>query len=182
MRRFISLVVVLVAFAAGSAQAQTASKASGAAAAATGITNIYHMAHGYILKTAEQVPEEKYGYQPTKEVRTLGSILGHIADAQNFFCATIAGAPKEYAAVNEKLTKKADIVAALKASFDACNAAYAKVTDADMTRIVDIFGQKVPLSQALAMNAAHDMEHYGNLVTYMRENGMVPPSSQSGGM
>jgi uncharacterized damage-inducible protein DinB len=181
MRRSIALAAILVVLGTGAAQAQGA-KSSGAAAASAGITNVYHMAHGFILKTAELVPEEKYGYQPTKEVRTLGAILGHIADAQNFFCATIAGTPKEYAPVNEKLTNKAAIVTALKASFDVCNAAYAGVTDADLTKIVEVFGQKVPLSQALTMNAAHDMEHYGNLVTYMRENGMVPPSSQGGGM
>ena len=93
-------------------------------------------------------------------------------------CATIAGNAKQYEVVVEKLTTKADLTAALKASFDACDAALAAVTDADLVRPVDIFGNKANVAGAITLLASHGWEHYGNIVTYMRLNGMTPPSSQ----
>jgi uncharacterized damage-inducible protein DinB len=166
----------LVLAVAGSAQAQE--KATSANAATNGMAQMYSMVKGNLLKTAEQVPEEQYGYQPVKEVRTTGQLLGHVADAQNYFCSVIAGTPSDYAGAAEKLESKAAITAALKQSFDSCDAALATVTDADLTKMVKVFGNDVPLSQAITFLTAHDWEHYGNLVTYMRANGMVPPSSQ----
>lgn len=171
-----AVTALLVLAIAGTAQAQE--KASSAKMATSGIAQLYSIVKGNLLKTAEQVPEEKYGYQPTKEVRTTGQLLGHVADAQNYFCSVIAGTPNEYAGAAEKLEGKAAISAALKKSFDTCDAALATVTDADLTKTVKVFGNDVPLSQAITFLTAHNWEHYGNLVTYMRSNGMVPPSSQ----
>ncbi len=162
--------------------AQAQQKASGANAAATGIQNIYGTAKEYILKAAEQVPEAKYSFQATKDVRTFGQILGHIVDAQNNICSSATAAPKPYSTATEKtVTTKAGLIAALKTSFAACDAAYAATSDAALSRMATLFGQPATVSQVLTMNAAHDFEHYGNLVTYMRLMGMVPPSSQGGG-
>jgi uncharacterized damage-inducible protein DinB len=165
----------LVLAIAGNAQAQEKASAN---KATSGITQLYTMVKANLLKTAEQVPEEKYSYQPTKEVRTTGQLLGHVADAQNYFCAVIAGTPAPYAGAAEKLEGKEAISAALKKSFDTCDSALATVTDADLTKTVKVFDNDVPLSQAITFLTAHNWEHYGNLVTYMRANGMVPPSSQ----
>ena len=186
MKRSTVVAALLVVIAAGNADAQQAkaqkssAKASGFMAAA-GMTKVYDMSKNFILKTAEQVPEDKYSYRPTPEVRTLGAILGHIADGHQYLCGVIAGsAPKGEQPVNEKLEGKAAITTALKKSFDDCDAVLAKVTDADLTRQVNMFGMDVPLSAAVTMLASHDWEHYGNLVTYMRSNNIVPPSSQQG--
>jgi|SRR5687768_7442952 len=163
------------------AQAQHAhpEKAGAARPAAMAMSQIYGMAKGNVLKSADQMPEEKYSFQATKEVRTFGQLLGHIADANNFFCATIAGSPKQYEVVVEKLSTKAELTAALKASFDACDAVLAGVNDADLARPVDIFGNKANIAAAITLLASHGWEHYGNIVTYMRLNGMTPPSSQN---
>ena len=164
---------------AGTSVAQAQDKASGANASAQGIAAIYNAAKVNILKAAEQIPEAGYAYQPTKEVRTTGALFAHIADAQTFFCSQFGGSPKQYAATVEKNAKtKAEVIAGLKASFDACDAAYAAVTDADLTKPLNIFGNDLNYAAALTMNASHNWEHYGNIVTYMRINGMVPPSSQ----
>ena len=176
MKRVAAGFAVLVAFGVSTAQAQE--KASGSASTG-GITGVFHMAHANIVKAAEQVPEDKYSYQPTKEVRTLGALFAHLADANNFFCSQVTGTPANYADKVEKTAKtKAEIVAALKASYDACGAAYGTVTDAQLTKPIKIFGMDMNWAGALAMNAGHNWEHYGNIVTYMRLNGMVPPSSQ----
>jgi uncharacterized damage-inducible protein DinB len=169
---------LLILAATASAQEQ---KASGGTAnpAAAGITKMYSEAKANILKTAEQVPADKYGYKPTPQVRTLGQILAHIADAQNNVCAAAVGDVKNYADTVEKTaTTKEAITTALKASFAVCDAAYAKTTDAALARNTTVFGQTASIAYTLTLNASHDWEHYGNLVTYMRMLGMVPPSSQ----
>lgn len=163
----------------GASVAQAQDKASGANASVAGITGVYDLGKNFILKAAEQVPEEKFAFQPTKDVRTLGALFAHIADAQTFFCSQFSAAPKEYSDKVEKTAKtKAEIVAALKASFTACDAAYKSVTDAALTKPLTIFGMPMNFAGALTLNASHDWEHYGNIVTYMRLIGMVPPSSQ----
>lgn len=178
MNRTIAAAACLTIAAATHAHAQAAQKSSGNAVASSGIVSVYNYAKTYLIMTAEEVPEDKYSFQPTKDVRTVGAMLAHIADANNYFCAVIAGKPAKYEAVAEKLQAKPEIVAALKQSFEACDAAQAGVTDADLSKQVEVFGNRVPLSAAMTMNATHEWEHYGNLVTYMRINGMVPPSSR----
>lgn len=149
----------------------------------TKITDSLKVTHGiakdYLTKAAEQMPEAKYAFKPTPDVRTFGQIVGHIADANYSFCnyANSDTKPTESA---EKLAKKADIQKALAASFAYCDKAYAGLNDttgAVEVKLEDI-GQTVSKLGALAFNSAHDFEHYGNLVTYMRMNKMVPPSSQ----
>ncbi|MGQ0813275.1 MAG: DinB family protein [Gemmatimonadota bacterium] len=184
MKRISAVAAMLVLVSAAGAHAQQAQqKASDAAVATAGMSSVYSFAKGYILKAAEQVPEDKYAYQPTKDVRTFGQLLAHITDANNFFCALIGGTPKEYSdAVEKSVTTKAQLSAELKKSFDACDAALASVKDADLVKPVEIFGNKANLAAAITIESSHIWEHYGNIVTYMRLNGMTPPSSQGGGM
>jgi len=178
MRRTITLTAVLFIASATSAIAQHADhKAS--SDAANGISALYQMVKGNIVAAADQMPEDKYAFQATKEVRTFGQLVGHITDAQNFFCAQIAGAPKQYAVVAEKLATKAELVGALKASFTACDAVIARVTDADLVKPLTIFGNATNVAGAMTFLTSHNWEHYGNIVTYMRLNSMVPPSSQN---
>src|SRR6185503_4160024 len=143
---------------------------------------IYESVKGYITKSAAQVPEDKYKYQPTKEVRTMGQLFGHIANASALFCSTAggmdAGGPASDA---EKMTSKAELQKALAAGFAACDHAFAMVNAKNASESVTLFGAKHSRVGALAFNNAHLYEHYGNLVTYMRINGMVPPSSAGGG-
>jgi uncharacterized damage-inducible protein DinB len=135
-----------------------------------------------ILKSAEQMPEEKYSYRPTPEVRTFGEIVGHVAGAQNMICAVALGEqPPAEDAVEKSATTKAALIEALKGSIAYCAKAYAQ-SDAATQQPVDMFGMKTTRFGALVLNATHNGEHYGNLVTYLRINGMVPPSSQQGGM
>jgi uncharacterized damage-inducible protein DinB len=158
--------------------------ASGAAAqnaATKGIQGVYNIAKNYVLRSAEQVPEDKYSYKPVPTVRSFGAILAHLADSNNAFCATAGGKPTaEGSSIEQTTTKRADIIAKLKESYVACDAVYNATTDAGLVKTYPMFGQQMSVSQILTLNAAHNYEHYGNLVTYMRSLGMVPPSSQGG--
>ncbi len=176
MRRVLAATVVLVLGVGSAAMAQEKASAN---AAVAGLTGPLLMVKGNIVKAAEQIPEDKYSFQPTKEVRTVGALFAHIADANTFFCSLITPQPKQYSDATEKNVKtKAEIIAALNKSFADCEAAYGAVTDADLAKPVNIFGNPTNWAGGMTMNTAHDWEHYGNIVTYMRMLNMVPPSSQ----
>ena len=133
---------------------------------------------GYITAAAEEMPEEKYSYRPTPEVRSFGQLIGHVAGAQHLICAAAMGEPGGGEDDIEKSrTTKADLVAALKASTEYCARAY-KQTDKAAQQPTKLFGQQQTRLYALTLNATHNGEHYGNLVTYLRINGLVPPSSR----
>lgn len=134
---------------------------------------------GFVTAAAEQVPESSYSYRPVATVRTFGELVAHIAGSQDMFCAQALGEKANDSDVIEKtVTGKAALVAALKASTAHCQKAYA-MSDADaMKRMVTTFAGERSAFWALLYSTAHDFEHYGNMVTYMRMLGMVPPSSQ----
>ena len=141
---------------------------------------IWEQYASYNLRSAEQVAEADYAYKPVSTVRSFGQLIGHIAGAQYMFCAMALGEkiPDE-GAVEESAKSKAELVAALKASTEYCNRAYA-LSPAELDAPVTIFGQESTRMGALVMNSNHNGEHYGNMVVYLRLNGIVPPSSRRG--
>ncbi len=174
MHKLIALSALLIA---SPAMAQ-APQAPDANPGVTAARNVWSQAQAYVIRSAEQMPAEKYSYRPTESVRTFGELIGHVAGAQYMFCAAVLGdPPRAENAVENTAKTKTDLIAALKASADYCTKAY-QVTDAEASKSRSLFGQNMTLLTMLTMNAAHDYEHYGNLVTYLRMNGMVPPSSQ----
>ena len=140
---------------------------------------VWMVPHNFVVMTVEQTPESLFTFKPTPEVRALGQLFAHVSDGENLFCALALGEPMPNPFdVNEKSKKtKTEILAALKASAAHCDKAYAQ-TDAQGQIPADFFGQKVNRAFLLGMNGAHDYEHYGNMVTYLRLKGIVPPSSQ----
>jgi uncharacterized damage-inducible protein DinB len=140
---------------------------------------IWTMVIGYVTAAAEQVPDSSYSYRPVPTVRTFGQLVAHIAGSQDMFCAQALGEQAHASdEIERTITEKAALVAALKASTAHCQKAYA-MTDADaMKRTVRTFAGERSALWALLYSTVHDNEHYGNIVTYMRMLGMVPPSSQ----
>jgi uncharacterized damage-inducible protein DinB len=138
---------------------------------------IFAISKADILGSADKIPEDLWSYQPTKDVRTVGQLFAHIADGQYEFC----GAAAEGKAVSKDIEKTAktrnEIIAALKEAFSYCDSAYANMTDAKAAETVKFFGMTITRLGAMDFNTAHNMEHYGNLVTYMRLKNIVPPSS-----
>ncbi len=133
----------------------------------------------YISEAAADVPEAVYAYKPTPEVRSFGELLGHVAGSEKMFCAIALGEkPPAEDVVEKAATSKAALIAALKDSHAFCARAYAQTDGATTNAMVDLFGQKRSRLFTLLENATHDNEHYGNIVTYMRMNKMVPPSSK----
>ena len=146
----------------------------------TGAVNaVYQMAKPWIVKSAAMMSEENYKWQPTPEVRTFARLIAHIADDNNVFCGTVIGEKVAFGAVEKALGtgSKADLQKALDDSFLVCDKAFALGDDKLMNETASSIGGVQPKLGVLAFNNAHIMEHYGNIITYMRLRGLVPPSS-----
>jgi uncharacterized damage-inducible protein DinB len=156
--------------------AQEMMPAPGAGAVKT-LQGNFNYVKGFIIRSAEEMPEADYAFKPTPEVRSFGQIIGHVADANYGICSTVLGEANPSHGVEKNKTSKADLVAALKASYDYCGKAYA-MADKDTGMQIKLFGQEMTGLGGLLLNVTHNWEHYGNLVTYLRIKGHVPPSSQ----
>ena len=167
------------------AYAQMEGAGAGTAASPNPITDgaktSYELVKGWLTKSAEVAPEAVFAFKATPEVRTFGQIIGHIADANYMICATAAGEKPPGGDVEKTKITKADLSKALAESFAYCDAVFAATTDESGAETVKFMGggDMAKLS-VLSFNTAHDFEHYGNLVTYLRLNKIVPPSTQAG--
>jgi uncharacterized damage-inducible protein DinB len=149
--------------------------------AAAGMGAVYGNVSGNLLKAAEKMPEDKYGFKPTPEVRSFGQLVAHVADAQNYMCKMAMGEGGSYSdAVEKGKTSKADLVAALKASSEGCGKVFGQSND-ELSKQVKMFGMDLNRYAVSSIIIGHAFEHYGNMVTYMRINGLVPPSSERQG-
>jgi uncharacterized damage-inducible protein DinB len=170
-----ALFVVVAALPVGAQSSAAPPRASGPDASAVGVAHeLWQTSSGYVLAAAEQMPEARYSYKPSADVRTFGEVVLHVASAHQLLCGIVLGEKEKDLG---KPTAKADVVAALKASMRYCDRAYA-ISDAQAMTPASVFDQPRTQLYALMANAWHDNEHYGNIVTYMRLQGMVPPSSQ----
>jgi uncharacterized damage-inducible protein DinB len=130
-----------------------------------------------LLRSAENMPEENYNFRPADAVRSFGQIVGHVAESQYAFCSTVLGEKNPAPEIEKSKTSKADLLAALKDAFAYCDKAYGTITDASAVEKVKSMGGDSPKLGVLYVNEIHTIEHYGNLVTYMRMKGLVPPTS-----
>jgi uncharacterized damage-inducible protein DinB len=174
MKRASLLLIATIVAAPALAQEMMPKAGSGALATMKGNLGFVQK---YIVQAAEEEPEAEYAFKPTPEVRSLGQIFAHVADANYLICSTALGEDNPSPGVEKNKTAKVDIVAALKASYEYCGKAFS-MSDEDTGREVELFGQKQTSLSALLLDITHNWEHYGNIVTYMRMNGHVPPSSR----
>jgi uncharacterized damage-inducible protein DinB len=175
MRRITSL-IALAAFVAAPLAAQEHD--AGHVDPVTSTAAIQKQFMGWIITAAEQVPEADYAYKPVATVRSMGEQFGHVANANYMICAGLSGKDNPNSTDFEK-AGKAEIVAGLKGSMAFCGEV-AQWAAEHHHAPVNLFGMKGDVTWAMNFNSAHNAEHYGNIVTYMRMKGMVPPSSQGG--
>ena len=170
-----SLLLLAIATPLVAQQQQAADPSSRVAVAAARASWI--AAHNYIVRSAEQMSEANFAFKPVATVRTFAQIVAHVADDEMGWCAQVLGEPLKQTQFEKTLKTKADILKVIKDAGALCEKAYA-ITDAQAAGVTTIWGGQQAKIRGLMDNAAHDWEHYGNIVTYMRIKGMVPPSSQ----
>jgi uncharacterized damage-inducible protein DinB len=165
--------VALVALAAApSASAQASDPlTAGAKAQFTGINS-------FIVRSAEKIPDALYSFQPTPEVRTVAQLYGHIADAYFEMCSTAGGGTAPRNGIEKAVRTKAELVKALNEGAAYCQSVIGAMNDRKGAETVPFYFGPTPRLSVLYFTVTHSYEHYGNLVTYMRLNKIVPPSSE----
>ncbi|HSY70962.1 MAG TPA: DinB family protein [Alloacidobacterium sp.] len=139
-----------------------------------------------IVAAADAMPADKFDFAPTqgefKGVRTFGQQVKHLAESNyDFFEGwNVPGAVKE--ADIEKLTSKDDIMKALRDSYTFAHAAIGTITAANAFTVMGSGERKYTRAGLASFCIAHSMDHYGQMVVYLRMNGIVPPASRQGGM
>lgn len=140
--------------------------------------SLYSGTRQIVLRSAERMPSENYSFKPVDSVRTFAQILGHVADSQYGFCSVVLGEKNTTPKVDTAKKTKAELIAALNDAFAYCDRAYASLTDATGAEAIRFMGGDRPRLGVLNINTVHTIEHYGNLVTYLRINDIVPPTSE----
>jgi uncharacterized damage-inducible protein DinB len=142
------------------------------------LTSSWEGAKRNITKSADLMSEVDYAFRPVDTVRTFGQILAHVAGANYVFCSAAKGEKSPHAEdeFEKSATTKAAIVKALNESMAYCDAAFASLDDVKALEVPE--GRRSPRASGLIGNIGHLNQHYGNLVTYFRIKGIVPPSSR----
>ena len=147
----------------------------------TEVKRAYTTVKNNLMGAANAMPEAGYGFSPVPEEMTFGKWVAHVADAQTGTCSALNGAPVRGDAATK--TSKAELVAALQASFDLCDKAFDSLTDANALEVISAGRGQSSRGGALAGVNVHDNECYGSMAVYLRIKGVVPPSTANrGGM
>jgi uncharacterized damage-inducible protein DinB len=142
------------------------------------VRNSWNTVKRYVAASAEKMPAEQYGFKPTPEVRSFGELVGHLANEHYLLCSPLKGENNPMEKVDfEKTTAKADLVKAINDSIAYCDAAYAAAKDDPKTIASFSETKRDTPFRVMLLNVTHDNEHYGNMITYLRMKGIVPPSS-----
>jgi len=119
--------------------------------------------HAAVAKSADMVPADKYTYRPVATVRTFGELVAHVADSYVWYCTRASGRNVEWSdAIEKGKTDKATVTQKLRESLAMCTATYAS-NNSHVGGLIN--------------NLGHTNLHYGNIITYLRMMGLVPPSS-----
>jgi uncharacterized damage-inducible protein DinB len=173
IRVALTLSVGLLTLVPAVAAAQGANPLSvGAKAQFTGISS-------FVTRSADKIPENLFSFQPTPEVRTIAQLFGHIADAYFAMCSAADGSKPPQQGLEKSAVTKAALVKALAEGVSYCQSVMERMTDNKGSENVPFYFGPTPRLSILYFVTTHTYEHYGNLVTYMRLNKMVPPSSET---
>lgn len=127
--------------------------------------------------SAERMPAEHFDFKPADSVRTYAELLGHIAESQYLFCSAATGEKNPAPEIEGVKASKAEVLAALQSATAYCQTAYGAMTDAKGMEMVRLMRRDMAKLSVLNVNLIHTAQHYGNVMTYLRIKGLVPPSS-----
>ena len=178
MTRF-SRIFVLAAVAAGLVAARQARPAAQTASLKSDFAKEWASQKDTLVKIANAMPEDKYSYKPTPAQRDFGGHVMHIAQINMMVLNTMKGTAAA-PAINMNAKSKADVIKAMSDSFDYGTALINEQTDQTMAGAIQGPPWMGPSTRAriIAFLIGHTQDTYGQMVVYLRLNGLVPPASQ----
>ena len=131
------------------------------------------------VAAVEAMPAEKFNYKPTADQMTFGHLVVHIAETNDLLCSKAAAVPAPKVDEVKETDSKDKLVAALKASFDFCSDALAKMDDSRLAETTEIFpGRQGSRAWASMILAGAWADHYAQAAMYLRLNGVLPPTAK----
>ncbi len=157
----------------------TASPTAGPVGPAAEAQRSYAAVKANILKAANNMPADAYPFKPTPDIRTFARVINHVSEAQERSCGAANGtAAAAMPSMPPETADKTVIVTALQASFTACDAAFAALTDTNVSDMLTAGPGRRSRIGLLWGTVSHDNEQYATLALYMRLKGLAPPSSE----
>jgi uncharacterized damage-inducible protein DinB len=133
----------------------------------------------YIVAAVEQMPADKYSFHPTPDQWSFGKIASHVALGSNAVCSMLSGTPAPQGAKVSETDSKDTLVAAIKSSFDYCDKTLASLQDSKLSDSITFFrGRQTTRARALLELTVDLSDHYSQMASYLRLNGMTPPSAK----
>jgi uncharacterized damage-inducible protein DinB len=146
---------------------------------AQGLQRSYDGVKRNLTEMAAKMSDADYNFKPAPESRAYGQLFGHVANSQFNTCSALKGETNpNQGNDNEKKTTKAEFVKALADSFAYCDAAFAALSDSNVTEMIKQGQNEVARAAAAANLISHSNEMYGTGAVYMRLKGLVPPSTE----
>lgn len=136
-----------------------------------------------LIAAADDFPADKYGFKPTPAQMSVGDIVDHLSQGNDYLCGTIAGTAAPTRAKVAPTDAKPALVARLRETFAFCDQAFAGLDDSKLSESLPFFGG-TKMSRAAVMTAttADYADHYSQLAIYLRLNGMLPPTAKKPAM
>jgi uncharacterized damage-inducible protein DinB len=132
-----------------------------------------------LIAAAEEMPADKYGFKPTPAQMSMGEVVSHLIEGNDYLCSKISGATAPKRAELAKTASKDQLIARLKETFQFCESTLAKVNDSDLGAKVPFFGgREVTRAQAMFITSDDWADHYSQLAIYLRLNGLLPPTAK----
>jgi len=130
------------------------------------------------IAAVEAMPADKFNYKPTADQMTFGHLVAHMVVANDTFCSKVADVPAPKVEEAKETDAKDKLVASLKASFDFCADALAKMDDSKLGETTELFGSQTSHASAGIRLASSWADHYAEAAMYLRLNGILPPTAR----
>jgi hypothetical protein len=126
------------------------------------------------------MPADKFNYKPTADQRTFGQLLVHMTETNYLLCSRAAAVPAPNVEDGKDTDSKDKLVTTLKASFDFCWDALAKMDDSKLAETTEGFcGKQVTRAWISLVLAGTGADHYTEATMYLRLNGVLPPTAKN---
>jgi len=137
-----------------------------------------------LVNATDAMPDDKFGYKPTPAQRSYGEQIMHVVQINQFVAGVLGKTPAP--AINLKAATKAEVTTALRQSMDYWEVVLKEFTDQQLNERVAVppgpLGLSASRQRAIYWCMQHNWDIYGQMVVYLRLNGIVPPASRRGGI
>lgn len=172
----LGLAVLLLLGFAGNAQA---AQASGTNPVSDALRGLVARETPNVVGAVEEMPADKFSYHPTPAQWTFGHLVVHIIGANYGMCSSIGGVPMPKMGQIKDTDPKDKLVSALKASFQFCTDSLKNVKDSSLNEEIPFFGMRKMTRGAMMITMAEDYgDHYSQASSYLRLNGLLPPTAK----